>query len=108
MRGAVLCDGPGLVGGGVGPTSATVLTVDRRATATRPTRGRWLELSRDVRPPDYATVVRPRRPSSSRGLAWPIAVCARWRPPWLEAVAAEPGVLDMDLDEAIRYFGKQN
>ena len=106
VRGAVLCDGPGLFGGGVGPTSATVLTVDREDGHT-PDPWALAELSRDVRPPDYATSFA-RAALQLSGLAWPIVVCARWRAPWLEAVAAEPGVLDMDLDEAIRYFGKQN
>jgi hypothetical protein len=38
------------------------------------------------------------------GVSWPFAVCARWRPPWLEAVASEPGVLDVGLDEAIAFY----
>src|SRR5436190_14538440 len=29
VRGAVLCDGPGMFGGGTGPTSPTLLTVDQ-------------------------------------------------------------------------------
>jgi len=106
VRGAVLCDGPGLFGGGVGPTSATVLTVDREDGHT-PDPWALAELSRDVRPPDYATSFA-RAALQLSGLAWPIVVCARWRAPWLEAVAAEPGVLDMDLDEAIRYFGNHS
>ena len=64
-------------------------------------------MSRDVRPPDYATSFA-RAAMQLSGLAWPLAVCARWRAPWLEAVAAEPGVLDMDLEEAIRYYGNQS
>jgi len=106
VRGTVLCDGPGLFGGGVGPTSATVLTVDREDGHT-PDPWALAELSRDVRPPDYATSFA-RAALQLSGLAWPIVVCARWRAPWLEAVAAEPGVLDMDLDEAIRYFGNHS
>ena len=45
------------------------------------------ELSRDVRPPDYATGFA-RQATQLSGLEWPVAVCARARPPWLEAVAA--------------------
>jgi pimeloyl-ACP methyl ester carboxylesterase len=105
VRGAVLGDGPGLFGGGVGPTSATVLTVDHEDGHT-PDPWALAELARDVRPPDYATSFVHAAMQLS-GLAWPIAVCARWRAPWLEAVAAEPGVLDMSLEDAIRYFGNQ-
>jgi pimeloyl-ACP methyl ester carboxylesterase len=106
VRGAVLCDGPGLFGGGVGPTSATVLTVDHEDGHT-PDPWALAELTRDVRPPDYATSFA-RAALQLSGLAWPLAVCARWRAPWLEAVAAEPGVLDMDLEEAIRYYSNQS
>jgi pimeloyl-ACP methyl ester carboxylesterase len=102
VQGAVLCDGPGLFGGGVGPTSATVLTVDNEDGHT-PDPWALAELSRDVRPPDYATSFA-RAALQLSGVAWPFAVCARWRPPWLEAVAAEPGVLDVSLDEAITFY----
>jgi pimeloyl-ACP methyl ester carboxylesterase len=102
VQGAVLCDGPGLFGGGVGPTSATVLTVDDEDGHT-PDPWALAELSRDVRPPDYATSFA-RAALQLSGLAWPFAVCARWRPPWLEAVAAEPGVLDVSLDEAVVFY----
>jgi hypothetical protein len=37
-------------------------------------------------------------------LAQPLAVCATWRPPWLEAVADEPGVLDTTIDDALLRF----
>jgi len=102
VRGAVLCDGPGLFGGGVGPTSATVLTVEAEDGHT-PDPWALAELSRDVRPPDYASSFA-RAALQLSGLAWPIAVCVRWRAPWLEAVAAEPGVLDVGLDEAIAFY----
>ena len=99
----MLGDGPGLAGGGAGPTSTVLLTVDDEAPAPPRTRGRWSSWSRDVRPPDYATSFA-RQALQLSGLAWPIAVCARWRPPWLEAVAAEPGVLDMSLDDAVAFY----
>jgi hypothetical protein len=78
------------------------LTVDDE-DGHRPDPWALAELSRDVRPPDYATTFA-RAALQLSGVAWPFAVCARWRPPWLEAVAAEPGVLDVGLDEAIAFY----
>jgi pimeloyl-ACP methyl ester carboxylesterase len=101
VKGAVLCDGPGLFGGGIGPTSATILAVVDKPGPPDP----WAmtELSRDVRPPDYAASF-VRAALQQSGVSWPFAVCARWRPPWLEAVAMEQGVLEVWLDEAIAFY----
>ena len=104
VRGAVLCDGPGLSGGGVGPTSSHVLTIDEHAGEdghTRPV-GPARAVPRRP-PPDYATSFA-RQATQLSGLGSPLAVCARWRPPWLEAVAAEPGVLDVTVEEALAYY----
>jgi pimeloyl-ACP methyl ester carboxylesterase len=101
VKGAVLCDGPGLFGGGVGPMSATILSgLDQPGP---PDPWAMVELTRDVRPPDYAANF-VRAALQLSGLSWPFAVCARWRPPWLEAVAAEQGVLEVWLDEAIAFY----
>jgi pimeloyl-ACP methyl ester carboxylesterase len=101
VKGAVLCDGPGLFGGGVGPMSATILAgLDQPGP---PDPWAMVELTRDVRPPDYAANF-VRAALQLSGLSWPFAVCARWRPPWLEAVAAEQGVLEVWLDEAIAFY----
>jgi pimeloyl-ACP methyl ester carboxylesterase len=53
VAGAVLVDGPGINGGGSGPTGAALA---RPATdqAGAPDPFALLELARDVRPPDYA------------------------------------------------------
>ena len=104
VRGAVLADGPGLAGGGVGPTSSTVVTIDEDAPAT-PDPWALLELSRDVRPPDYATGFA-RQATQLSGLVNPIAVCARWRPPWLEAVANEFGAVDTTVEEALALYAR--
>jgi pimeloyl-ACP methyl ester carboxylesterase len=101
VRGAVLCDGPGLAGGGTGPTSAAVVVPP--ATGHRPDGWALVELATDVRPPDYATSFA-RLATQFSGLAQPLAVCATWRPPWLEAVADEPGVLDTTIDDALLRF----
>jgi hypothetical protein len=38
------------------------------------------------------------------GLDTAVAVCGVNRPPWLEAVAAEPGVVECPLDDALQLF----
>ena len=53
VRGAVLCDGPGLAGGP--RADVAELRLPRRRAAT-PDPYALLELSRDLRPPDYATL----------------------------------------------------
>ena len=50
-----------------------------------------VELTRDLRPPDYAAAF-VRLAVAGSPLDEPITVSAVFRPPWLEAVAAEPGV----------------
>ena len=102
VRGAVLGDGPGLQGGGEGPTSNVLFTIDDDAPVP-PDPWALLELSRDVRPADYATSFA-RQALQLSGVSWPLAVCARWRPSWLDAVADQPGVLDVSLEEAVAFY----
>jgi pimeloyl-ACP methyl ester carboxylesterase len=52
VHGAVLCDGPGLWGGSTGPTSTSYHSVDPPYGAPDP--NALIDLSRDLRPPDYA------------------------------------------------------
>ncbi|MEE8580903.1 MAG: alpha/beta hydrolase [Myxococcota bacterium] len=98
VAGAILCDGPGLSGGGPQPSSPTVLQVDPEdeRLGTAPDPFALLELARDPRPADYATSYI-RQSISLSGLEQPITVCARERPPWLQAVAEEPGVAESTL-----------
>jgi pimeloyl-ACP methyl ester carboxylesterase len=103
-RGAAILDGPGLAGGGIGPSSATILTVDPDDVGA-PDAWARAELSHDVRPPDYASAFA-RQATQLSGLADPIAVCARWRPTWLEAVATEPGVFESTVEEALTIFAR--
>jgi pimeloyl-ACP methyl ester carboxylesterase len=104
VRGAILFDGPGLAGGGPVPGAPFVPTA---AGAAPPggTPDPWavLELTRDVRPPDYASTFA-RQAATRSGLETAIAVCGVNRPPWLEAVAAEPGVIECALPEALQLF----
>jgi pimeloyl-ACP methyl ester carboxylesterase len=101
VRGALLCDGPGLAGGSTGPVSASIPMAT--GTGDRPDGWALIELSGDVRPPDYAATFA-RLATQLSGLDRPLAVCARWRPPWLEAVASEPGVLDGSVEAALGHY----
>jgi pimeloyl-ACP methyl ester carboxylesterase len=102
VRGAVLTDGPGLVGGGIRPHSPSLPPVDHRWTSTPDPMVRH-ELARDVRPPDYA-VEFVRQALEWSGLAEPIAVCTRVRPEWLQAVVDQPGVIDTTVAAALARY----
>jgi pimeloyl-ACP methyl ester carboxylesterase len=102
VRGAVLADGPGLSGGPSVATSQPIVvlpSVDRT-----PDPYALVELGRDLRPPDYAATFA-RLSVQSSDLAEPIVVTAAFRPEWLAAVAAEPGVGQAStIAEALRRF----
>ena len=102
VRGTILRDGPGLVGGGITPTSPHVAAVDPHAQVP-PDPWALAELTRDPRPPDYASSF-VRQATHFSDLAEPIAVCAIGRPPWLEAVVGEPGVRVCSLTEALEMY----
>jgi pimeloyl-ACP methyl ester carboxylesterase len=102
VRGAVLFDGPGLAGGGSAPGSPTILTTVEHTEST-PDPFALAELARDLRPPDYATTFA-RQASTFSGLEVALAVCGVNRPEWLAAVAAEPGVVECTLAEALHLF----
>jgi pimeloyl-ACP methyl ester carboxylesterase len=103
VRGAVVGDGPGLAGGAIGPTSQSFVILPPRATPPDPYA--LFELSRDLRPPDYATLF-VRLAVEASGLDEPIIVSAVVRPPWLEAVMAETGVGEAPLADALAIFAK--
>jgi len=102
VRGAILCDGPGLAGGSTEAPSGLVSTVDPDAHGA-PDAWALIELAHDVRPPDYATSF-VQLATQRSGLATPITVCAVVRPPWLKAVVAEPGVVESTLDQALLTY----
>ena len=106
VRGAVLCDGPGLNGGGPAPMSpaimAPVANPDRPADAPDPFA--LIELARDVRPPDYAANFA-RQALTLSELESPITVCAVGRPEWLASVVDQAGVQVASLDEAMALYG---
>lgn len=102
VRGAVLTDGPGLVGGGIRPSTPALPTLQRTEWSTPDPLALW-ELSRDVRPPDYA-VEFVRLATEWSGLDTPVSVCTRVRPEWLAAVVAHPGVADTNVVTALGRY----
>jgi pimeloyl-ACP methyl ester carboxylesterase len=101
VRGAILCDGPGLWGGATGPTSTSFHSVDPPFGAPDP--NALIDLSRDLRPPDYATLF-VRWAVEHSGLGEPIAVTGIVRPPWLAAVVDEADVITCTLAEALTLY----
>jgi pimeloyl-ACP methyl ester carboxylesterase len=104
VRGTILRDGLGLAGGGPRPGSPGVLAPDGDPIAPPDPLAR-AELSRDLRPPDYATSF-VRQAAQLSGLARPISVCCIERPDWLVAVVEEPGVEETDLAEALALYAR--
>lgn len=102
VRGAIVLDGPGLAGGGSTPSSPSVATVDPTAPVP-PDPWALVELTRDPRPPDYATTF-VRQAVSFSGLDRPLTVCAIGRPAWVDAVLHEPGVAKTDLAAALALY----
>jgi len=102
VRGAILADGPGLAGGGPTPGSPMMLAGVALPPGP-PDPFAVIELSRDVRPPDYATSYVTQAIEHS-GLAQPITVVARVRTPWLEAVVDSVGVVTGPLDDALARY----
>jgi pimeloyl-ACP methyl ester carboxylesterase len=105
VLGAILFDGPGLLGGGTEPGSSFVIEAPADAGPERSTPDPFAvaELARDIRPPDYAaTFVRFAVEASE--LPEPIAVSTVARPEWLLGVVAEPGVADVAVEEALALY----
>jgi pimeloyl-ACP methyl ester carboxylesterase len=102
VRGAILFDGPGILGGGTGPGPSVVAAVDDSAPAP-PDPFALAELSRDLRPPDYATSF-VRLATQASPLEHPITVASVNRPDWVEAVVREPGVLSSTLADALAHY----
>lgn len=91
VHGAVLADGPGLSGGPSVPTSQPVVHLS--PVDSTPDPYALVEMGRDLRPPDYAATFA-RLCVQSSDLDEPLVVTAAFRPEWLAAVAAEPGVAE--------------
>ena len=101
VRGAVLTDGPGLWGGASGPTSSSVVVMPPSDSVPDPYA--LYDMSRDLRPRDYAALFA-RLAVEHSGLMEPITVAAAVRPPWLEAVVQEVGVVEHTVDQALAAY----
>ncbi len=104
VRGAILCDGAGLAGGGDRPGPVMVRGVPGRATAPDPFA--LVELASDLRPREYVRRFAELATANS-GLDPAIAVAARARPDWLKAVIEVPGVRETPLAEALELYGRR-
>lgn len=103
VRGAVLADGPGLFGGASGPTTPFVVSPVGLEARTAPDPFALLELSREIRPTDYAMSFLGQALQLS-GLDSPVTVAAVGRPDWLAAVAADPAVRFEPLETALDRY----
>ena len=104
VRGALIADGPGIFGGGPDPTSLNLTVPDDLGRGT-PDPFALFELSKDVRPPDYAANF-VRLAVQHSGIDQPIAVSAKVRPAWLEAVVNEAGVIECSMQAALALFAR--
>ncbi len=102
VRGALVLDGPGLSGGGARPATSHIGLPDSGAV-TPPDPFVLLELSIDVRPPDYIAMFSQRARERS-GLERPISVCAAERPIWLETVLEDPGAEAAGVEAALSRY----
>ena len=104
VTGAVLTDGPGLAGGGPAPHSPSVTAPAVAPNTPRvPDPFAMAELTRDVRPADYASTYA-RQAVAGSGLETPITVAAVVHPPWMAAIMTEPGVaVGRATDALARY-----
>ena len=105
VRGAVLEDGPGLFGGPSAPSSPSVVRLGDDVPRTAPDPYALVELTRDVRPGDYAANFA-RQAAHLSGLEHPITVAALGRPPWLEAVVDVVGVRQSGTTAALEDYAR--
>lgn len=101
VRGAILCDGPGLTGGDGTPDARSLRAMG--VSLEPPDPFAIAELSSDVRPPEYA-VRFVRIAVEKSGLPQPIAIAARERPDWLAAVAGAPGAVELSVETALAMY----
>jgi pimeloyl-ACP methyl ester carboxylesterase len=101
VHGAVLLDGPGIVGGGIGPSTPRITLAPLRGTTPDPFA--LAELTVDVRPPDYALTYLHLAVQGS-DLATPVSLAGRVRPPWMAAIEQEPGVAVTNVTDALAGY----
>lgn len=101
VHGAVLLDGPGIVGGGIGPSTPRITLAPLRGTTPDPFA--LAELTVDVRPPDYALTYLHLAVQGS-ALASPVTLSGVVRPPWMAAIEHEPGVACAPVHDALATY----
>jgi pimeloyl-ACP methyl ester carboxylesterase len=104
VRGAIIDDGLGLLGGGAAPGSIH-LDVPNRLTELdlNPDPYALLEMSSDIRPADYAvSFAFAAGQGATNRLS--IAVVTKLRPPWLAGIVEQFGVEAMPLTDALAVF----
>ena len=103
VRGVVLDDGPGLFGGPSAPASPSIVQLAPDVGGRAPDPYALVELTRDVRPGDYAASFAHQAAHLS-GLEHPVSVAAKGRPPWLEAVIDVVGVRELGVAAALADY----
>ena len=103
VRGVVLDDGPGLFGGPSAPASPSIVQLAPDIPRRAPDPYALVELTRDVRPGDYAASFAHQAAHLS-GLEHPVTVAAKGRPPWLEAVIDVVGVRELGVAAALADY----
>ena len=101
VHGAIITDGPGLTGGTYESSVPQVVRLKNQGETPDPYA--LHELSRDVRAADYALDFVQFSTANSE-LSEPINVSATYRPAWLEAVAAAPGVASLPISDALDLY----
>ncbi len=106
VRGAIIDDGLGLMGGGGSPGSIH-LDMPNRLTSpdssSTPDPYALLEMSSDIRPADYASSFAFAASQASENRV-SIAVVAKVRPAWLSGIVDQFGVEEMPLTDALAAF----
>ena len=105
VRGAVLEDGPGLFGGPSAPSSPSVVQLAVDTPRSAPDAYALVELTRDVRPGDYAASFA-RQATQLSPLEHPVTVAAMGRPPWLEAVVDVVGIRQAGTAAALADYAR--
>jgi pimeloyl-ACP methyl ester carboxylesterase len=105
VRGVVLEDGPGLFGGPSTPSSPSVVQLAPDTPPAAPDAYALVELTRDVRPGDYAATFA-RQATQLSPLEHPVTVAAMGRPPWLEAVVDVVGVRQLGTTAALADYAR--
>jgi pimeloyl-ACP methyl ester carboxylesterase len=102
VRGLIIADGTGLAGGGIQP-GTPMIDAPMQSTPADPDSYAFIELSTDVRPPDYA-VTFVRAALMDAAFETPITIAATMRPPWLAAIAECVGVQEATVGEALAAY----